>query len=613
MDLNITWILLLLPLAVAAINWLLLAKKGNIAALTATLSALITFALSILLLQEDAAARAAETLSFTWIPISKTASIDIGCMLDDLAIRMMVLVTGIGLLVHIFSWGYMKDDSAKGRYFAALSIFMFSMTGIVLSTNLAMTFIYWELVGFSSYLLIGHWYKKNAAADAAKKAFITNRVGDYGFLIGILIAWGMMGTLSFDNMAVPAGVPAFALAAMILCLFCGAVGKSAQFPLHVWLPDAMEGPTPVSALIHAATMVAAGVYMLVRVQTSIGVEAFAGLPSEVITAVGAITAVIAALMATQQNDIKRILAYSTLSQLGYMVMAVGVCSGEAAMFHLFTHAWFKALLFLGAGAIILACHHEQDIWKMGGLGGKMKITALCFLFGTAALIAIPGTSGFFSKEATLDAALEHNPFYFWVGAGVACLTTFYMLRLVLVVFKGRARSEQAGHAHEVAPCMTLPLILLAVMAVISGYSVVADQLVPFNGFHAHAFEPGFAFYVSLGALALGIILAVAVYGRSRDTDPLANNAISRALANRLYIDKFYDKVLIRGIQGTLATIIDFFDQFIIGGLIVQGAARIVAGIGNLVRRMQAGYLRGYAFIFGLGILFIVYLMVFSRI
>lgn len=604
---DFAWVLLFLPLAIAAVNWFAFAHRDSLAALTGTLGVAVTFAVSLMFALGGASG--AEPGSFTWIPISGDEGISIGLTLDDLAARMMVVVTGIGLLVHVFSWGYMKGEEGIGRYFAGLSIFMFSMTGIVLASNLAMTFIFWELVGFSSYLLIGHWYKKPSAADAAKKAFITNRVGDFGFLAGILLTWGVFGTLNFADMHIDlSGVSSCVLTATILCLFCGAVGKSAQFPLHVWLPDAMEGPTPVSALIHAATMVAAGVYMLVRLQVSMGAGAFTECAGQVIAFIGAATAVLAAFMAIQQDDIKRVLAYSTLSQLGYMVMAVGLCAGEAAMFHLYTHAWFKALLFLGAGAVIVSCHHEQNIWQMGGLSRRMKMTTLCFLLGTAALIAIPGTSGFFSKEAILDAALEKNPVYFWVGAGVALLTTFYMTRLVLVAFCGKARSEKAEHASEAGFSMVLPLVVLAVMAVISGYGFLADELTPYDGFNAHGFAIGLPFYVSLGALALGLIGAFAFYGRNPGKDALSGNCLSRALANRLYIDKFYDRVLINGVQKWFACLIDFLDQFIIGGVIVLGIARLVSGIGGMLRCLQAGSLRGYAYMMALGLLFFIFFL-----
>ena len=600
-DIQYTWLLLFLPLVVAAFNWFFLTKRANVAALTSTFSCLVTFVLSLALLDKTG------TDAFTWLSISSVFSIDLGFVLDPLSTRMMLVVTGIGLLVHIFSLGYMADDKAKARYFACLSLFMFSMTGIVLASNIAMTFIFWELVGLSSYLLIGHWYTRSAAADAAKKAFICNRVGDFGFLIGILTLWALTNTLNFSLMEMPAGISETLLNITVLCLFCGAVGKSAQFPLHVWLPDAMEGPTPVSALIHAATMVAAGVYMMVRVQLSIGVEAFPSLSCDVIAIIGAITAIIAAFMATQQNDIKRVLAYSTLSQLGYMVMALGLLAGEAAMFHLFTHAWFKALLFLGAGAIIFACHHEQDIWKMGGIMKRMKLTSLTFIIGTMALIAIPFTSGFFSKEAILEAALHKNPVFFWIGGGVALLTTFYMMRVIFVVFFGRERSHSAEHAREVGGVMLIPLLILAV---ISGYGFIADRLVPFNGFAVADFHMGMPFYVSMGALVLGILLAAVFYAGSPASDKLSGNAVSRALANRLYIDWFYDKVLVKGVQGILASVIDFIDQFIISGLIVGGLARLTAAVGSLLRRLQSGNMAAYTVLFGVGLLLVIYFTVF---
>lgn len=596
-------LLLFLPLLTAACNLFFLSKRGNIAALVSTFACAATLVLAILLQGEQV------TFSYPWATVSESFSINIGIILDNLSTRMMLVVTGIGLLVHLFSLGYMADDSAKARYFTGLSLFMFSMTGIVLSDNIVMTFIFWELVGFSSYLLIGHWFTKASAADAAKKAFITNRVGDFGFLAGIILLWSITGALNFSDLQIPAGISTCLMTATMLCLFCGAVGKSAQFPLHVWLPDAMEGPTPVSALIHAATMVAAGVYMMVRFYTHLGEAAFTATATQVITAIGAITALLAALMATQQNDIKRVLAYSTLSQLGYMVMAVGLLAGEAAMFHLYTHAWFKALLFLGSGAIIYACHHEQDIWKMGGLLSKMKGTALTFIIGTAALIAIPGTSGFFSKESILNAALAKNPFYFWVGAGVALLTTFYMTRLVLVTFFGKARAEGASHAKEVGPVMLLPLIILAVLAVISGYAPIANTLVPYNGFEAEPFHMGTAVYASIGALVIGIALAFFFYWK-KDAEPFANNPVAKLFRNKFYIDELYQKVFINGIQGVLAAIVDFIDQFLIRSLIVDGSGRVMKLIGRLCRCIQNGKVTTYAFIFGLGAIILLYLLIF---
>ena len=599
---NPAWILLFLPFAVAAACQLVL-RKSALVPLVSTASAAVTLVISFLLLGKN------ETHSFNWATIGDF-SIEIGIKLDQLSTGMMIVVTGVGLLVHVFSLAYMKDDSAKNRYFTGLSLFMFSMTGIVLANNFIMTFIFWELVGLSSYLLIGHWYQKESAADAAKKAFLCNRVGDFGFMVGILMLWGITGHLAFDQMK--GGLEAFqtanpaiftgVLSAAVLCIFCGAVGKSAQLPLHVWLPDAMEGPTPVSALIHAATMVAAGVYMLFRLQFSLGFEVFEGLAASTIIAwTGGLTALVAALMATQQDDIKRVLAYSTLSQLGYMVMAVGLVAGEAGMFHLFTHAWFKALLFLGSGAVIYACHHEQDIWKMGGLLKKMPITGITFAIGFAALIAVPFTSGFFSKELILEAAFEKHKFLFWIAVFVAVLTPFYMTRLFVVAFLGKAKSENADHAHEVGPLMFVPLAILAVLGLTAGFPFVAGNLAPALPAHAGEFHLNFLFWISLGALVIGAGGGFLLYA-GKEKDPVS----IPLFRNRFYIDVIYDNFLVRYFQDAFAAIIAFFDELVINGLIVGGFSRAAESTGNLFRKVQSGSLQGYAFAFGIGVILVVY-------
>jgi NADH-quinone oxidoreductase subunit L len=599
---NPAWILLFLPFAVAAACQLVL-RKSALVPLVSTASAAVTLVISFLLLGKK------ETHSFNWATIGDF-SIEIGIQLDQLSTGMMIVVTGVGLLVHVFSLAYMKDDSAKNRYFTGLSLFMFSMTGIVLANNFIMTFIFWELVGLSSYLLIGHWYQKESAADAAKKAFLCNRVGDFGFMVGILMLWGITGHLAFDQMkggleTFQAANPAIftgVLSAAVLCIFCGAVGKSAQLPLHVWLPDAMEGPTPVSALIHAATMVAAGVYMLFRLQFSLGFEVFEGLAASTIIAwTGGLTALVAALMATQQDDIKRVLAYSTLSQLGYMVMAVGLVAGEAGMFHLFTHAWFKALLFLGSGAVIYACHHEQDIWKMGGLLKKMPITGITFAIGFAALIAVPFTSGFFSKELILEAAFEKHKFLFWIAVFVAVLTPFYMTRLFVVAFLGKAKSENADHAHEVGPLMFVPLAILAVLGLIAGFPFVAGNLAPAMPAHGGEFHLNFLFWISLGALVIGAGAGFLLYA-GKEKDPVS----IPLFRNRFYIDGIYDNFLVRYFQDAFAAIIAFFDELVINGLIVGGFSRAAESTGNLFRKVQSGSLQGYAFAFGIGVILVIY-------
>src|SRR6202045_3850539 len=385
--------------------------------------------------------------SFDWIDLG-VFQVKIGYLINDLTKLMLLVVSGVGLLIHIYSIGYMADDKGRSRYFGGLSLFMFSMLGIVLADNFIMLFIFWELVGVSSYLLIGHWFYRPGPPEAANKAFLANRIGDFGFMLGILLIWSASGTVSFAELSqhwLTLGLdPRFVTVAALL-VFCGAVGKSAQFPLHVWLPDAMEGPTPVSALIHAATMVAAGVFMLAR---TFFLFQHSPIALAVVLWIGLITSLLAALMATQQDDIKRVLAYSTLSQLGLMVAAVGLGNPPAGMFHLFTHASFKALLFLGAGSVIYSLHHEQNIWQMGGLQKKMPVTFWTFLIGTLALAGCPPLAGFWSKDGIVAAAFEHNAASGLVISVINFFTAFYMTPLFLVAFLGPARSEAVNHAHE---------------------------------------------------------------------------------------------------------------------------------------------------------------------
>ena len=564
-------------------------------------------------------------------------TVSIALKVDTLSRLMLTVVTFVGLLVHIFSLGYMKDDAGKNRYFTGLALFMFSMLGIVLSDNLVMMFIFWELVGVSSYLLIGHWYDKPSAADAAKKAFIVNRIGDFGFMLGILMLWAATGQISFSGLMDtighnPDSINATYLWIAVAAIFCGAVGKSAQVPLHVWLPDAMEGPTPVSALIHAATMVAAGVYMMSRVSFLVELAPIAGA---IIAAVGIVTAVLAALMALEQDDIKRILAYSTLSQLGYMIMTVGLGAPEIAMFHLTTHAFFKALLFLGSGAIIHAMHHEQDIWKMGGLMGKMKGTFACFTIGTLALTGFPfAFSGFWSKEEILGHAYANNIGFFAAAAFVAFLTAFYMGRLWTVVFLGKTRTEHGSHAHEVGLVMLVPLVLLAIPSVISGYPAISklylphiemaaaqpgDEFVPVGAekevaaakaekapaapeASAHESSHTLVMAISIAAFVLGFGGAIMVF-RGKDKQPYSIPGLSKVLRNRFYIDDFY-AYLVRSTQDALAAFSGFLDRWIIDGLCVRGLGVLGYGVGSLVRYLQAGNLQGYSLLFALGVLVI---------
>jgi NADH-quinone oxidoreductase subunit L len=572
------WLILLLPLFSAAAIGLGAYRSRNASAAISVGAVTGSFLLTLLI------AKGGEPHpSVTWLAVGGL-QIDIGLQIDTLSKLMLCVVTGVGSLIHIFSLGYMKADRDFSRYFAFLSLFIFSMLGIVLADNFVMMFIFWELVGVSSYLLIGFWFEKPSAADAAKKAFLTNRVGDFGFLIGILMVWATLGSVGFDDLAkAVSGETATITGLAGFLIFCGAMGKSAQAPLHVWLPDAMEGPTPVSALIHAATMVAAGVYMLCRVFFLIdGTWAM-----EAIAWIGGLTSLMAALMAVQQDDIKRILAYSTLSQLGYMVMAVGLGSPDAAMFHLTTHASFKALLFLGAGSVIVALHHEQDIWKMGGLRERMPKTYWTFLIGTMALCGVPLFSGFFSKEAILDVALEKNIPLFFVAVFVALLTTFYMTRLFVVAFMGEPRSSRAEQAKESPAVMTAPLLVLAVPSVLAGY------------FNAHAPNP-LVLAASLVVLVFGMLVANTVYSAAK-ADPLPARfaRLAKALRDRFWFDEVY-QWLIDKVQENLAKLADAIDRWVIAGLLVRGTHGTTELAARVLRLAQTGNLQTYAFWFAAG-------------
>src|SRR5881296_1594068 len=591
------WIVLLAPLVSAAVitlftrRWKMLSSSISIAAV------LVSFICSCFIF----AHRNQGAAEFMWISISGVFQVPLGLTLDQLSRTMAVLVSGVGAAIHIYSLGYMRDDEGKARYFAALSLFMFAMLGIVLANNFVMLFIFWELVGFTSYVLIGHWFYRDAAADAANKAFITTRIGDFGFMIGILMIWTSTGSIVFAEIAPRmSGLTSYPTFLMIVALliFCGAIGKSAQFPLHVWLPDAMEGPTPISALIHAATMVAAGVYMLVRVAFIIQASQTALV---IVAWIGTLTAVMAALIATQQDDIKRILAYSTLSQLGYMIMAVGLASNDASMFHLFTHAFFKALLFLAAGSVIVALHHEQDIWKMGGQGRNLPITFLTFGAGALALIGCPPFSGFFSKDAILAVAYERNMPIFVVGLLTAFLTAFYVIRLVVVVFFGKARSEIARKSDESPAVMTGPLIALALLATLGGFAFFA------RNFLVLPVEKNIGLFVpalAMIALVLGSGLAITLY-RNRQSEPFDIELFRRLF----YFNEFYSW-LINWTQEFLARISAFCDRWIIDAGVVGGTSGGTWGIGALLRLIQGGNLQAYLFLFGLGIVALIYFAVF---
>jgi NADH-quinone oxidoreductase subunit L len=545
--------------------------------------------------------------SVEWIALPQL-SVPFGLLLDPLALLMTLVVTGVGSAIFLYSTAYMAEDPAYSRYFGMLSLFAFSMLTIVLANNWVQLFMGWELVGFSSYMLIGHWYAKPAAAEAGKKAFMVNRAADFGFLIGILTLWGVSSpsvaerTVHFQ--ALQARVPALLdagilsvplLAAIGLLIFCGVAGKSAQFPLHVWLPDAMEGPTPVSALIHAATMVAAGVYLLCR-----AFWLFAAVPGvlTVIAWVGGATAFLAACLALVETDLKRILAYSTLSQLGYMVMALGLGGPIPGMYHLTTHAFFKALLFLAAGSVIHGTH-EQDIRKLGGLVRSMPWTSYTFLVGALALCGFPGLSGFFSKDEILVLASEHSLPLYALGTVTAGLTAFYTGRAWFVAFTGKGHA----HAHESPPAMTAPLVLLAALSVTAGYLGIPA----FLGAHGHGGLHAGVAAASLAVVAAGLALAWLMYGVRR-VDP---QQVVQALAlpysflqQRYYLDAFYDWYVAKIQQRLFAGTAAWIERALIIGGLVNGTAWGTRGLGWLVRFCQTGKVQTYVLIFLAGVVWL---------
>ncbi len=610
------WLILFLPLFAAGGITLFTLRYRTVSALL-SIGAIVTgFILSLVFINANGWQPSPGESIANWLTIGGL-HVDFGLKLDALSLMMLLIVTGVGGAIHIYSFGYMHADRSFSRFFAFMSLFTFSMLGIVLANNFIELFIFWELVGVSSYLLIGFWFEKPSAGDAAKKAFIVNRLGDFGFLLGILMVWGLLGSLNFTELQKDVSASTLAVGGLStlagLLLFCGAVGKSAQFPLHVWLPDAMEGPTPVSALIHAATMVAAGVYMLCRILFLLNADAL-----HVIAWIGGFTALLAALIAVQQNDIKRILAYSTLSQLGYMVMSVGLAGPTPAMFHLTTHAFFKALLFLGAGSVIHAMHDEQDIWKMGSLQKKMPVTFWTFLIGTLALSGVPPFSGFYSKDSILGQALEQkNYLLFILGAVVAGLTAFYMFRLFYVAFLGKPKTEAAEHVHESPAVMAWPLRVLAVFAVIGGVIGVsqtyASQFSPGEtreSFGQSLFEPvthsPVGVLVGLAFIAAGFFAARKFY-RDAVSDPLPAKlgGLATAMKNKFYFDELYEATFIRA-HDLIAAVMDWIDRWLVEGVcigLVRGGTDLT---GRALRLVQTGNLQTYAFLFVLGVAVVMY-------
>jgi NADH-quinone oxidoreductase subunit L len=616
----VAWAILLIPLIAAAAILLIGIHRPRVASGLAIAGLLACFGCTLTLFFDALGGRLSlpfET-SIPWIDLFGL-QVPLGILVDQFSLLMTLVVTGVGSAIFIYATGYMHDDSAYSRFFGVLALFAFSMLMIVLANNWIQLFMGWELVGFCSYLLIGHWYAKPSAAAAGNKAFMVNRVADFGFMLGILALWAASSQSpdgrTFNFLTLQQTLPAQVKAGLVpeawlpmigLLLFCGPMGKSAQFPLHVWLPDAMEGPTPVSALIHAATMVAAGVYLLCR-----SFWLFEGLPDVMTTImwVGGATAFLAACLALVENDLKKILAYSTLSQLGYMVMALGLGGQVAGMYHLTTHAFFKALLFLSAGSVMHATH-ELNIWKLGGLRKQMPWTSLFFLIGALALVGFPGLSGFFSKDEILVLAHEHDTAVYLLATLTAGLTAFYTSRAWFVAFTGKLRLHDDHHGkhgahhalHESPPVMLVPLGLLAALSVAGGYIGIPA----FLGAHHGEFHWDIAL-ISTAVVGGGIALAWVIYYKQLVSAKQVVAALAvpySFLQRKYYIDEIYAWIVENVQQKLIANTSLWIERNIIINLVVNGIAYGTRGAGGLLRRLQTGKVQTYVLVFLLGIVWL---------
>ena len=604
---------------------------GVIGSSTVGLSFLLALTLFVQMLGVEPGQRKQSVELFTWLSTftgsTNSLTVNIAYQIDQLSILMSLIVTGVGFLIHIYSIGYMHDDAGFWRFFSYLNLFIFAMLNLILADNFLLMFLGWEGVGLCSYLLIGFWYEKKFTGDAAKKAFVVNRIGDFGFILGMMLIFSTFGSLNFStvfNSASLLSVGNTSAVWITMLLFVGAMGKSAQIPLYVWLPDAMAGPTPVSALIHAATMVTAGVYMVARCSI---LFALAPVTMEFIAIVGAVTAVFAATIGLVQNDIKKVLAYSTISQLGYMFLAMGVAAFSAGIFHLLTHAFFKALLFLGSGAVIHAMHDEQDIQKMGGLKEYLPVTYKTFLIGAIAIAGIPPFAGFFSKDEILWKAFssEQGSWILWLlGVFGAAMTAFYMFRLVTLTFEGEKRFDpHRVHPHEAPRTMTVPLIILAFLSSVGGFvgiphaNVIENWLEPvfspaqyklLTGEHTGGLMEYLLMFISVAIAASGIYLARWIYLERADIAvSLAKRypRMYRTLLNKYYVDEMYDAVIV---DPTVKISNDVLWKAMDVGMIdgsVNGSAKLINGIGQVVRKIQTGVAQTYAVVFIGGILFVI--------
>ena len=614
---ELVWLIPALPLIGFVV--LLLAGKllgepraGWIATTAAGASFLVTLMVFVGLLGRDSHSgeRSYELILFEWLP-SGSLQVEAGFLVDPLSVTMALFVTGVGALIHLYSVGYMHGDPKYSKFFLYLNLFLFSMLMLVFGNNLVVTFLGWEGVGACSYLLISFWHHRDSAATAGKKAFVTNRVGDWGFLVATFAIWSALGTVTYTEIASSPAMTAATGTAVSLLLFVAAAGKSAQLPLYVWLPDAMEGPTPVSAMVHAATMVTSGVYLLVRMNNVLTDDALI-----VIAVVGAATALFAALCAVAQHDIKKVLAYSTISQLGYMFLAIGSGAYVAAIFHVITHAFFKALLFLGSGSVIHGMGDEQDMRKMGALRLAMPITGATFIVGWLAIAGVPPFAGFWSKDEILLAAWEQEnigPLLWVIGLITALLTAYYMSRQVILVFFGDQRWDEDAHPHESSWTMTIPLCVLAGAAIVGGainLPLVKDWLVLehflepiFND--PHHFSSGTITKVALAVISVcaavaGISLAVLSWlTRQISTDRLEPDF----LENAMYVDSTYARVVDGIGTSSFQGAADIDKRFVDGT--VNTVGKLTMRLGRLIRPAQSGYIRNYAVGVALGALVIV--------
>lgn len=634
--LSLSWLVPLFPLIGFLINGLF--RKQLPKSLTSIIGSgtiLASFVISILLFLQVKQGNTGVAHLFDFIHIGKL-SIPFAFQIDQLSSVFLLIITGVGFLIHVYSAAYMHEEEGQhfARYFAYLNLFVFSMLLLVMGANYIIMFIGWEGVGLCSYLLIGYWFKNTEYNNAAKKAFIMNRIGDLGFLIGIFWLIAKLGTVTYtttDHAGVFDQYTKLSdtdITGITLLLFVGATGKSAQIPLYTWLPDAMAGPTPVSALIHAATMVTAGIYMIARSNI---LYTLSHTSQHVVAIIGLATAVFAATIALKQNDIKKVLAYSTVSQLGYMFLGLGVGAYTGAVFHVMTHAFFKALLFLGAGSVIHAMHHEQDIRNMGGLRKKLPVTHITFLAGCIAIAGIPPFSGFFSKDEILAHAYEENIVYWVIGVLTAAMTAFYMFRLYATTFLGQFRGtdEQKHHLHESPWAMTLPLIVLAILSVVGGWIGIPEVLMKDAHSLEHFLDPIFAesatkakFHEPLshnteyGLMAASVILAaiaifVATSRFSKKPDLQEPSGFGKVLANKWYVDELYNFIIVNPLNALAKFLNSFIEKDLIDWL-VNGVGRVVNYTSRQVRLLQSGQVGSYVLLMVLSILIFFVLQFFVK-